>query len=667
MSLLQGPGSSRKTYRSIEDERPPSFTHQQPESAGFNPFPADSTAYQSLSVDGEDPFHEELEPDVVHIIPEQSSRTRWTHVEDLDAFFTRVYQYHQRRGFLCMSLQEILELVQFVFVVSFSTFLLRCVDYKILFKDKPPRNGTDPTGKITIDDVLIPASECLVGLPGWLTICLSVATVFWSLRLVKTVYHVFQYYEIKQFYASALEIYDYDLDNVTWHDVQLRLRRVQREQHLCIHKSDLTELDIYNRILRFTNYEVALVNKNVFPCHFTLPFLGEWTYFTQGMKYNLELTLFLGPWAPFENPWHLRPEYKRPSARPVLTEQMSRRIFWLGIINLVLCPLIFLWQILHTFFTYAELIKRDPAQMGIRHWSLYARLYLRHFNELEHELDSRLTRAHSLSTRYISGFPTNSLLVLLSRNMAFFCGSILAVLVALTIYDEDVLTVEHILRTGTLLGGIIAVCRVFIPEENVVWSPEHLLYTIVQHVHYLPDSWRGKAHTTPVRDKFGMLFQFRVISWIEELLSPLLTPFILIFVLKPRAKQLVDFLGDFTIDLSGVGDVCSFAQLDIKKHGCSSWHLDDSIVLDQLDDFQDPPGKTELSLVHFTLTNPDWRPPEASAKFLTSVMDHAQEESAASLAGQRGGVFQESLLMNSILGPSQGVDPLANPVLSPLM
>ena len=38
-------------------------------------------------------------------------------------------------------------------------------------------------------------------------------------------------------------------------------------------------------------------------------------------------------------------------------------------------------------------------------------------------------------------------------------GSILAVLIALTIYDEDVLAVEHVLTTVTLLGVTVTVCR----------------------------------------------------------------------------------------------------------------------------------------------------------------------------------------------------------------
>lgn len=57
---------------------------------------------------------------------------------------------------------------------------------------------------------------------------------------------------------------------------------------------------------------------------------------------------------------------------------------------------------------------------------------------------------------------------------------------------------------------------------------------------------------------------------IEELVSPIVTPFILLFKLQNRAPEIVDFLRNYTIDVQGVGDVCSFAQLDTKRAGTDS-------------------------------------------------------------------------------------------------
>jgi len=158
--------------------------------------------------------------------------------------------------------------------------------------------------------------------------------------------------------------------------------------------------------------------------------------------------------------------------------------------------------------------------------------------------------------------------------------------------------------------------------------------------------------------EFSQLFQFKAVYLFEELLSPLVTPFILYFVLRPKALEIVDFLRQFTIEVVGVGDVCSFAQLDLHKHGHPQWlssvssvnkssvheeqqyeteqlyrqvyyaliELLSSLISNLFDWFQAEDGKTELSLIHFALTNPEWRPSKAAEGFLTALRSQIQQE-----------------------------------------
>ena len=65
------------------------------------------------------------------------------------------------------------------------------------------------------------------------------------------------------------------MPNITWNEVQEKLLQMQIKYHLCVHKQELTELDIYNRILRFKNYEVAMVNQGLLPPKIEAPFLGQ--------------------------------------------------------------------------------------------------------------------------------------------------------------------------------------------------------------------------------------------------------------------------------------------------------------------------------------------------------------------------------------------------------
>ena len=52
---------------------------------------------------------------------------------------------------------------------------------------------------------------------------------------------------------------------------------------------------------------------------------------------------------------------------------------------------------------------------------------------------------------------------------------------------------------------------------------------------------------------------------IEEVLSPIVTPYVLIFKLRYRAHEIIDFFRQNTTDIQGVGDVCKLAQLDLKQ------------------------------------------------------------------------------------------------------
>lgn len=50
-------------------------------------------------------------------------------------------------------------------------------------------------------------------------------------------------------------------------------------------------------------------------------------------------------------------------------------------------------------------------------------------------------------------------------------------------------------------------------------------------------------------------------------MSPVITPFILIFCLRRKSLEIIDFFRNFTVDVVGVGDTCSFAQMDVRQHG----------------------------------------------------------------------------------------------------
>lgn len=136
-------------------------------------------------------------------------RSRWSHIDDLDEFFTRVYQYHQNHGMPSLVFMEILNLFQILFLAVFSIFMFECVDYETLFQNqkviKDKLNSTI-VKKTSIADVVYPFGQCVdrISFKNWIVLLLVI--VFWLFRLVKAVYNISRYAEIRAFYLSALNI-----------------------------------------------------------------------------------------------------------------------------------------------------------------------------------------------------------------------------------------------------------------------------------------------------------------------------------------------------------------------------------------------------------------------------------------------------------------------------
>lgn len=117
-----------------------------------------------------------------------------------------MYNYHQRHGFSVMMLHEIFGLLQFPFAVTVLLGLTHCVNYPLLFNEIPhPENHT----KTTINDVILPVSECVThfGAFSWLVV-IPLSCLYWAFKLIKFLYYIVQYWDIKSFYNVALKIDD---------------------------------------------------------------------------------------------------------------------------------------------------------------------------------------------------------------------------------------------------------------------------------------------------------------------------------------------------------------------------------------------------------------------------------------------------------------------------
>jgi len=114
----------------------------------------------------------------------------------------------------------------------------------------------------------------------------------------------------------------------------------------------------------------------------------------------------------------------------------------------------------------------------------------------------------------------------------------------------------------------------------LVFDPEFALSNVTEYTHYLPSHWRGRLHSSEVRSEFALLYQMKVVIFLEEMLSVIFTPFVLWFSLPKCSDRLVDFFREFTVHVDGLGYVCSFAVFDFKKGANNPVKTEDGVARD---------------------------------------------------------------------------------------
>ncbi|WVQ96605.1 hypothetical protein IAU59_003710 [Kwoniella sp. CBS 9459] len=614
---------------------------------------------------------------------------KWVNVEDLDGFLQEVYDYYKGKGIWCIALARILNLLTTFFVIGFSTFLSSCIDYSKLTSTT---SGPDSVGRLK--DVLIDQCITKASFPHMLFIV--IVTGFYIFQLASFVLSIPRLLEMYRFYTHLLGIPDADIQTLPWPEIVRLIGEIRKHNPITslsngqagaladmvgedANKESVKKLDAHdvaNRILRQENYLIALFNKDLLdlrvrlpvphpivhlipftliapPTHGSLPsHIGarERKYIsfgantlTKALEWNLRFCLmgYL-----FDPRGQVRKEFVRERRRKDLVEGLRRRFIFMGVLNAIFAPFIVVYLLLYSFFRYFEEYHKNPSSIGSRQYTLYAQWKFREFNELPHLFERRLDRSYPTAKEYIDQFPKERT-ALVMRFVAFVAGSFAAVLLVASLIDPDLFLHFEITPHRTVLfylgvfGSVLAMARGMVPEENMVFDPEASLREVVRWTHYLPQEWTGKLHSQMVHREFGTLFAMKIMIFFTEVLSVILTPFILFFSLPPCAGAIIDFFREFSVHVDGVGYVCSFAVFDFRMQNTANTNaagkrLDANAELEQQQTEASGEGgeatlsrkkgrkqekdwgranenKMEKSFLHFKATHPDWQPTDPSS------------------------------------------------------
>ena len=473
------------------------------------------------------------------------------------------------------------------FVVGFSIFLTSCIDFKRVRSSH------------TMSEILVP--KCSKNMSGTTNFIIWLSAFLWIGKLLQYILDLRRLQNLHNFYRYLLEIPDSDIQTVSWQEVVKRLMALRdsnpataagiTERHRRFmgtqSKQRMDAHDIANRLMRRDNYLIALINKDILDLTLPIPFFRNRQLFSKTLEWNLSLCILDYV---FNEQGQVRPLFLKDTHRRALSDSLRRRFLFAGCMNVVCAPFIFFYFVMLYFFRYFVEYQKNPSQIGSRQYTPFAEWKFREFNELWHLFERRVNMSYPFASRYIDQFPKEKT-IQLSRFVAFVAGALASILILASVVDPELFLGFEITHDRTVLfyigvlSTIWAVARGGVPEENVVFDPEFALSNVVEYTHYCPSRWGGRLHSNEIRSEFALLYQMKVVIFIEEILSIIFTPFILWFSLPKCSDRLVDFFREFTVHVDGLGHVCSFAVFDFKKGANSMAHRESAMNRNLRDEY----------------------------------------------------------------------------------
>ena len=457
-----------------------------------------------------------------------------------DQFFQHLYEYHQGSGLVCIFLNEICYILTVLFTILFSTFLTTCVDWKSIHDGK----------NTTLHDAIYPGCSPDGGRNGMVTLAFLVFIIYWFILAGRTTLYLLRIKKVHDLWIGVLGLSS-DVQWVTWQMV-IDAYHERIDQSVDSHY-------IVNRIMRWDNYLIAMLMKNVFGMNY---FNGV---FTKVLEWNIERCISS---ALFRDDGILIKDVMLQSKKSEYVVRLRKTFLFYGVMNLICLPFVFSALLVYFIYRYVSEYHKNPRAMGLYSFTPIAKLKLRDFNELQHVYVARLNRAHPKIIEYLSQF-VNEGVNIIFKFISFLLGSTLLILVAVSFFYPDIiislfLTEKPIIFYVGVLGILFAAVQNSTVTDPIVYEPDEKFDELMRVLHGTPTSW---AHMS-TRERYMEIrkfFKYKWMVWVYEILSVIYVPFLLLFYLPTKSEDIVDFFRENSIHVDKLGIICSCASFGVHK------------------------------------------------------------------------------------------------------
>ncbi|XP_041007404.1 autophagy-related protein 9 isoform X2 [Juglans microcarpa x Juglans regia] len=519
-------------------------------------------------------------------------------IADLDLFFERLYGYYCEKGLWCIIIKWIVELLSLGFTICFSGFFLLYVDWNGLRNAKcgmdAVESGIKPCDlakEALHQHPLTPLTLSKATIVGYL----GIFSIYWIFCFLRFFAQLKDTLGIRHFYYNSLHVTDNEIQTMPWATILEKVVQLQSSQQLCVIK-DLSAHDIVMRLMRKENYLIGMLNKGVlaFPISQCVPGAGPTVKFvSNGTQHRLILTKTLEwtlNWCILQSMFDRNFCVRRDFISNPTT--LKKRLMVVGLAMLLLSPFLVIFMLVYLFLRHAEQFYNHPSTASSQRWSTLSKWIFREYNEVDHLFKHRINSSVEHASNYLKQFPS-PIISIIAKFISFVSGGFAAILIIIAFLEESLLEGQIFGRNlfwyAAVFGTITAISRAAVTDELLVLDPEGAMSMVVQHTHYMPKRWRGKENTEMVRAEFETLFQ--------------------------RVDDILQFIADFTVNVEGVGHVCSFCIFDFQKHGNSNYGSPYNALRSE----RSSQGKMEKSFLSFQSSYPSWEANALGKQFVSNL------------------------------------------------
>ncbi|KAL0208056.1 hypothetical protein P9112_010643 [Eukaryota sp. TZLM1-RC] len=552
--------------------------------------------------------------------------------ENLPTFYT----YYQERGFFNWALRNTLLLLLNLFNASLLFFLIVFVNWNGLFSCQDPvdcaSNALNPS----------PLSNI-----GTFTVLLTLSFLLYFGYQVRLFVLTIPKMKIMQrFYTKELNITNSDLQVLPFQ------RLVSVISDLSGESSGLIALKLSQLICKDDNTLLALYHSKILPLDRKLIGFGpvKIDYFSKSLEFLLRKTIIHSSWR-----FEIVDEKYFNSKFNLNSELIRKRILLWTLVSLLASPFIFVFILVHLFFSYTEALYDSDSFASWKSFSNRSRWLFRHFNELPHLFDDKLKSSYKPANEYLGLFKSRTS-VIVQRFVVYMFSAFAAVLITfLYLFGEKVLNIELFSNGRTLtwillsvIIPIIAFSRSSLPGPDFSFHANQSLRKFFHSTKYIPDGWRGNGESIHTHKALSSVFQLRLINLVSELISVFISPFIMFFIVLPKITTIVSFLEsivDHDIEASDGSDELNWSRFQLDDNGKVEVLLK---VHKGPDNEQICLNKIVSSLLHFAAIFPSFSPinfdkflatfPSKTNNIVDDVIEviYSQDMSIGSTIAQRG-------------------------------